>query len=116
MRSVTAWITCLPHSRALAVVAASSVLLFAAADASGQVPPDATPSELLSTTLGLTVLPAKGQSREMQGADETECYFVTKARTGVDPLAKPPAAAEQRKSFDNGFRTCLESRGYTVSR
>jgi hypothetical protein len=39
---------------------------------------------------------------------------VTKEQTGVDPLAKPAPAADRRKSFDTGFGTCLEARGYSV--
>jgi hypothetical protein len=104
----------LPQLRTPVLIAAAAVLITSARGASAQAPPDATPSPLLSKSLGLTVQPAKGQSRELQGADETECYFVTKEQTGVDPLAKPAPAADRRKSFDTGFGTCLEARGYSV--
>jgi hypothetical protein len=61
-----------------------------------QAPPaaESAPAKPLSTTLGLVVFPAKGQSKETQGTDETECYAWSKQQTGVDPFAAPaPAAA-----------------------
>ena len=82
--------------------------------AQAPVPPDGTQSALLSMSLDLVVVPAKGQSREAQGADETECYAVTKQESGVDPFAAPAPTAERRALFDKGFAACLEARGYTV--
>jgi hypothetical protein len=82
--------------------------------AQAPVPSDGTQSALLSMSLDLVVVPAKGQSREAQGADETECYAVTKQETGVDPFAAPAPTAVRRALFDKGFTACLEARGYTV--
>jgi hypothetical protein len=55
-------------------------------------PPPAT-SKPLSTSLGLVVFPAKGQTPTKQSQDEGECYAWSKGQTGVDPMAPPPAAA-----------------------
>jgi hypothetical protein len=55
-------------------------------------PPPAT-SKPLSTSLGLVVFPAKGQTPQKQSQDEGECYAWSKGQTGVDPMAPAPAAA-----------------------
>ena len=78
--------------------------------------PDGVQSELLSATLRLSVTPAKGQSRETQGADETECYALSKAQTGVDPFAAPAPTADRRALYEHAFIACLEARGYKVRR
>lgn len=54
-------------------------------------PPPAT-SKPLSTSLGLVVFPAKGQTPQKQSQDEGECYAWSKGQTGVDPMAPAPAA------------------------
>jgi uncharacterized protein YcfJ len=48
----------------------------------------------LSTSLGMVVFPAKGQTAQQQSQDEGECYAWAKGQTGVDPMAPPPAAAQ----------------------
>ena len=50
-------------------------------------------SKPLSTSLGMVVFPAKGQTPQQQSHDEGECYAWSKGQTGVDPMAPPPAAA-----------------------
>ena len=55
-------------------------------------PPPAT-SKPLSTSLGLVVFPAKGQTPQKQSQDEGECYAWSKGQTGVDPMAPAPAPA-----------------------
>src|SRR5690349_20019712 len=62
--------------------------LFAAAVAA-QTP---APSKSLSTSLGVVVFPAKGQSAEKQSQDEGECFTWAKSQTGFDPM-NPSAAA-----------------------
>lgn len=52
-------------------------------------PPTAKP---LSTSLGVVVFPAKGQTPQKQSQDEGECYAWSKGQTGVDPMAPAPAA------------------------
>jgi hypothetical protein len=54
-------------------------------------PPPATPKPL-STSLGVVVFPAKGQTPQKQSQDEGECYAWSKGQTGVDPMAPAPAA------------------------
>jgi hypothetical protein len=54
------------------------------------------PSKPLSTSFGLVVFPAKGQTPHKQSQDEGECYAWSKGQTGVDPMtpaasAPPPA-------------------------
>ena len=56
------------------------------------------PSKSLSTSLGVVVFPAKGQSAEKQRQDEGECFTWSKSQTGFDPMnpsasAPPPQAA-----------------------
>jgi hypothetical protein len=46
----------------------------------------------LSSSLGVAVFPAKGQTPTQQSQDEGECYAWAKGQTGFDPMA-PPAAA-----------------------
>jgi hypothetical protein len=55
-------------------------------------PPPAT-AKPLSTSLGMVVFPAKGQTPQKQSQDEGECYAWSKGQTGVDPMAPAPAAA-----------------------
>jgi hypothetical protein len=59
-----------------------------------QTPPATAPasSKPLSTSLGVVVFPAKGQTPEKQSQDEGECYTWSKGQTGIDPMAPPPAA------------------------
>jgi uncharacterized protein YcfJ len=60
------------------------------------------PSKPLSTSLGMVVFPAKGQSAQQQAQDEGECYAWSKGQTEVDPMAPAPApvqpAAEPAKT------------------
>jgi uncharacterized protein YcfJ len=65
--------------------------------AAAQTPPPAKP---LSTSLGVIVFPAKGQTAQQQSQDEGECFAWSKTQTGFDPMnptaqtpATPPAAA-----------------------
>ncbi len=41
----------------------------------------------MSSSLGVIVYPAKGQSPEQQNRDEGECYSWAKQQTGIDPMA-----------------------------
>jgi hypothetical protein len=53
----------------------------------------AAPTKSLSSSLGVVVFPAKGQTPQKQSADEGECFAWSKGQTGIDPLAPAPAAA-----------------------
>jgi hypothetical protein len=56
----------------------------------GQTAPAPAAPKPLSTSLGVVVFPAKGQTPQKQSQDEGECFAWSKGQTGVDPLA--PAA------------------------
>ena len=73
-------------STALLVVSAQAVAQTAATPAPASKP--------LSTSLGMVVFPAQGQTPQKQAQDEGECYAWSKGQTGVDPMAPPPAAAQ----------------------
>jgi hypothetical protein len=57
-----------------------------------QTAPPPAPAKPLSTSLGVVVFPAKGQTPQKQSQDEGECYAWSKGQTGVDPMAPAPAA------------------------
>jgi hypothetical protein len=72
-----------------------AVSMLLAGTAVAQTP---APSKSLSTSLGVVVFPAKGQSAEKQSQDEGECFTWSKSQTGFDPMnpsasAPPPQAA-----------------------
>lgn len=73
----------------------TGALLVIGVQAIAQAPPTPAPaSKPLSTSLGMVVFPAKGQTPQQQAQDEGECYAWSKGQTGVDPMAPPPAAAQ----------------------
>lgn len=76
------------HPRKLLLMALGVSLATAA------VAQNAPPSKPLSTSLGVVVFPAKGQSAQQQSQDEGECYAWSKGQTGVDPMAPAPAATQ----------------------
>jgi uncharacterized protein YcfJ len=74
-------------------VLVSSALVLVCAPAMSQAPAAPPPAtKPLSTSLGMVVFPAKGQTAQQQSQDEGECYAWAKGQTGVDPMAPPPAA------------------------
>ena len=73
------------------VAAALTLMLGTQALAQAPTPPASKP---LSTSLGMVVFPAKGQTAQQQAQEEGECYAWAKGQTGVDPMAPPPAAAQ----------------------
>ena len=73
----------------------STALLIVGTQAVAQAPATPAPtSKPISTSLGMVVFPAKGQTPQQQAQDEGECYAWSKGQTGVDPMAPPPAAAQ----------------------
>ena len=68
------------------------VCLAVCSSAHAQTAPPPATSKPLSTSLGLVVFPAKGQTPQKQSQDEGECYAWSKGQTGVDPMAPAPAA------------------------
>ena len=76
-------------------IIAAMALLVVGVQAVAQAPATPAPaSKPISTSLGMVVFPAKGQTPEKQAQDEGECYAWSKGQTGVDPMAPPPAAAQ----------------------
>jgi uncharacterized protein YcfJ len=76
-------------------ILASTALLVVAVQATAQAPAAPTPAaKPISTSLGMVVFPAKGQTPQQQSQDEGECYAWSKGQTGVDPMAPPPATAQ----------------------
>lgn len=74
---------------------AAAILLVYGAQAVAQTPATPPPaSRPLSTSLGLVVFPAQGQTPQKQSQDEGECYAWSRGQTGVDPMAPAPAAAQ----------------------
>jgi uncharacterized protein YcfJ len=74
---------------------AAAALLIIGVQAVAQAPATPAPaSKPISTSLGMVVFPAKGQTPQQQSQDEGECYAWSKGQTGVDPMAPPPAAAQ----------------------
>ena len=71
----------------LKLVATASLLALTGA-AAAQAPP----AKPLSTSLGVVVFPAKGQTPEKQSQDEGECFSWSKSQTGFDPM-NPQASA-----------------------
>jgi hypothetical protein len=73
-------------------VACVGIVLASGATAQQAPAPASAPAaKPLSTSLGLVVFPAKGQTAQVQSQDEGECYAWSKGQTGIDPMA--PAAA-----------------------
>jgi hypothetical protein len=52
------------------------------------------PAKPISTSLGMIVFPAKGQTAQKQSQEEGECYAWSKGQTGVDPMAPPATPAQ----------------------
>jgi len=94
---------------------AATALLVIGGQATAQAPAATPPaSKPLSTSLGMVVFPAKGQTAQQQSQDEGECYAWSKGQTGVDPMAPAPAAAQpaaQTKPAADGSRLRGAARG-----
>jgi uncharacterized protein YcfJ len=75
------------------------------------------PSKPISTSLGMVVFPAKGQTPQKQAQDEGECYAWSKGQTGVDPMApavapnQPVTKPTQPASAADGSRIKGAARG-----
>jgi len=74
------------------------------------------PSKSLSTSLGVVVFPAKGQSADKQSQDEGECFTWSKSQTGFDPMnpaasAPPVQAAAPPPPPQSGQRVRGAARG-----
>jgi len=82
--------------RSIHELAVAAVCLAFGPAAVAQVPTAAPPAaKPLSTSFGMIVFPAQGQTAQKQSQDEGECYAWSKGQTGVDPMAPAPAPAQQ---------------------
>src|SRR4051812_22302354 len=76
----------------------ATAMLIVGSQAMGQTPAPVTSpppvSKPLSTSLGMVVFPAKGQTPQQQSQAEGECYAWAKGQTGVDPMAPQPSPAQ----------------------
>lgn len=93
-------------------------LVFASAALAQQAPAPPSAAKPLSTSLGLVVFPAKGQTAQVQSQDEGECYAWSKGQTGIDPMtvaATPatttPAATTPPADSGGGERVRGAARG-----
>jgi hypothetical protein len=81
-------------ARSVRTSLAAAVALLVAGTATAQQPappPPQAATKTMSQSLGIMVFPAKGQTPEQQGKDESDCYGWAKQQTGYDPVAPPPA-------------------------
>lgn len=90
-----------------------AVTVLFAGVAAAQTP---APTKSLSTSLGVVVFPAKGQSAEKQSQDEGECFTWSKSQTGFDPMnpaasAPPVQAAAPPPPPQSGQRVRGAARG-----
>lgn len=74
----------------LKIIAAAALIAIA-----GSTSAQTSTTKPLSTSIGVVVFPAKGQTATKQSQDEGECFSWSKTQTGYDPLnpsASAPAA------------------------
>ena len=81
-----------------------------------QTAPPPAPAKPISTSLGVVVFPAKGQTPQKQSQDEGECFAWSKSQTGVDPMAPaasapPPPPQEAAAPPQGGQRARGAARG-----
>ena len=76
------------------------------------VPGDAS-AQSLSSSLGITPYPAKGQTQQQQTNDEGQCFAWAKQQTGIDPMAvaSAPAYKESGPTTGGGERVQGAARG-----
>lgn len=82
-------------------------------------PAEAPPSGVPAQPERLYVYPARGQSAQVQAADEYDCHRWAARQSGYDPTAQatgqgPIASPAQRDDYRRAQVACLEGRGYTV--
>ena len=102
------------HLHSVAFVACGTFLIGAAMAQTQNASPTTT-SKPLSTSLGLVVFPAKGQTPSKQAGDEGECFAWSKGQTGIDPFAPaepvPAPAAAAPPPKQGGERVRGAARG-----
>jgi hypothetical protein len=56
---------------------------------------DEAQAQSISSSLGVIIYPAKGQTSQQQNMDEGECYSWAQQQTGIDPVAVAGAPTQQ---------------------
>ena len=74
------------------------------------VPATSASAKSVAASLGVSVYPSKGQTADVQSADEAECYTWAKGNTGIDPSA-PAAAAAAPSTGSGGTRLKSTAKG-----
>ena len=99
-------------------IIASTALLMAGVQAVAQAPATPAPaSKPISTSLGMAVFPAKGQTAQQQASDEYECHRWAVTQSGFDPTGVAigqTVSTNGRSDYQRADAACLEGRGYTV--
>ena len=57
--------------------------------------PETQAQNSISSSLGVIIYPAKGQSAQQQNMDEGECYSWAQQQTGIDPVAVASTPTQQ---------------------
>lgn len=81
------------------IVAIFTIVAVSSLDIKAQTPAASTS---ITTSLGLYVFPAKGQTKETQEADESACYKWAIEQTGIDPLNPPKVQAQAVDTSPDG--------------
>jgi len=69
------------------------------------------PAKSMSSSLGLYVFPSKGQTKEVQDADEAACYSWAKEQSGIDPINPPEVQAAAVDTSPDGTAIKSAARG-----
>jgi len=69
------------------------------------------PTTSMSASLGLYAFPAKGQTKEVQDADEMACYNWAKEQSGIDPINPPEVKAAPVDTSPDGTAIKTAARG-----
>jgi len=81
------------------IIAIFTIVAVSSLDIKAQTPAASTS---ITTSLGLYVFPAKGQTKETQEADESACYKWAIEQTGIDPLNPPKVQAQAVDTSPDG--------------
>ena len=82
-----------------------------AAGAAVAATPTTAPAKSVAASLGVSVYPSKGQTADVQTADEAECFTWAKGNTGIDPAAATPPAQPAPSTGTGGTRLKSAAKG-----
>ena len=85
--------------------------LFALLSLSVDLMAQQAPAKSMSSSLGLYVFPSKGQTKEVQDADEMACYNWAKEQSGIDPINPPKVEVEKVDTSPDGTAIRSAARG-----